>query len=109
MKSHGGTVVLAVDEDDTPLGLIALTRHWGMHSSGSTTYIMALVIADGARGMGVGKRLVNFARQWGINNGCDHMTVTSAEHRDGAHAFYPAVGMPYTGRRFSVKLAPDNA
>ena len=109
VRSHGGTVALAVDDDDNPLGLISLTHHWGLHSSEPTAYIAALVIGDGARGRGVGKRLVDFARQWGINNGCDHITVTSAEHRDGAHAFYPAVGMPYTGRRFSVKLTSGDA
>ncbi|HUQ48194.1 MAG TPA: GNAT family N-acetyltransferase [Gemmatimonadaceae bacterium] len=109
VRAHGGTVVLAVDDDDNPLGLISLTIHWGLHSSGSTAYIMALVIAEAARGTGVGKRLVEYARQWGTENGCDHITVTSAEHRDGAHAFYPAVGLPYTGRRFSVAIASDNA
>jgi GNAT superfamily N-acetyltransferase len=101
---HGGAVVLAVDESDTPLGLISLTRHWGLHSGSPTAYISALVISDGARGMGVGKTLVAYARKWGIDLGCEHINVTSAEHRDGAHLFYPAVGMPYTGRRFSAKL-----
>jgi GNAT superfamily N-acetyltransferase len=107
IASHGGTVVVAVDENDTPRGLISLTRHWGIHSSRPTAYINALVIADSARGMGIGKTLVAYARQWGLDNRCDHINVTSAEHRDGAHAFYPAVGMPYTGRRFSAKLPVD--
>lgn len=104
---HGGAVVLAIDGGDTPLGLISLTRHWGLHSSGPVAYIMALVIAEDARGMGVGKALVEYAKQWGVHNGCERITVTSAEHRDGAHAFYPAVGMPYTGRRFSATLHRD--
>lgn len=99
--------MLAVDESDTPLGLISLTRHWGLHASGPVAYIMALVIAEEARGLGVGKMLVAFAKKWGLANGCERITVTSAEHRDGAHAFYPAVGMPYTGRRFSATLTAD--
>src|SRR4051794_23552486 len=82
IKSHGGTVVLAVDERDTPRGLISLTSHWGIHSSRPTAYINALVIADGARGMGIGKTLVEYAGQWGLDNGCDRINVTSAEHRD---------------------------
>ena len=100
-------MLLAVDGSDKPLGLISLTRHWGMHATGPTVYIMALVIAEEARGLGVGRKLVAFARQWGLEHGCVHITVTSAEHRSGAHAFYPAVGMPYTGRRFSAPLSPD--
>ncbi len=106
---RGGAVVLAVDDTDTPLGLISLTIHSGLHSSSPTAYIMALVIDDRARGMGVGKTLVNYARKWGIDNGCEHINVTSAEHRAGAHAFYPAVGMPYTGRRFSALLPRDDS
>lgn len=106
--AHGGAVVLAVDQSDAALGLISLTRFWSLHSSGPVAYIMALVIANDARGRGVGKTLVDYAKQWGIDNGCERITVTSAEHRDGAHAFYPAVGMPYTGRRFSATLARDS-
>jgi hypothetical protein len=33
------------------------------------------------------------------------LLVTSAEHRAAAHAFYPACGMPYTGRRFATDIA----
>lgn len=102
---HGGTVVLAVDSDDSALGLLALTRHWGLHSSGPIAYIMALVIAEGARRRGVGKALVDYAKRWGIDNGCERITVTSAEHRAEAHEFYPAMDLSYTGRRFSATLA----
>src|SRR6476469_979343 len=104
---HAGAVVLAVDDSDTPVGLISLTLHWGLHASAPVAYIMALVIAAESRGRGVGKILVDYAKQWGIDNGCERITVTSAEHRDGAHSFYPAVGMPYTGRRFSANLPRD--
>ena len=102
--AHGGAVVLAVDAADRPLGLLCLTRHWGLHASGPTVYIMALVIADGARRRGVGVKLVDYARQWGMENGCERIAVTSAERRNDAHLFYPAVGLPYTGRRFSSDL-----
>lgn len=108
MLKHGGSVVLAVDRDDSPLGLLAMTRHWGLHSSGPIAYIMALIIAETARRRGVGKALVDYAKQWGIDNGCERINVTSAEHRDGAHEFYPAMGLPYTGRRFSATLANNN-
>jgi GNAT superfamily N-acetyltransferase len=105
---QGGRVVLAVDNDDSPLGLLCLTRHSGIHANGPTAYINALVIAEGARRRGVGNALVTFAKKWGIDNGAEAISVTSAEHRDGAHAFYPAMGLPYTGRRFSAKLTSDS-
>lgn len=106
VRGHGGAVMLAVDDNAT-LGLLCLTRHWGLHATGPTAYIMALVISERARRRGVGNALVEYAKQWGLDNGCERIAVTSAEHRDGAHEFYPAVGLPYTGRRFSANLASD--
>lgn len=102
--AEGGAVKLAVDDDESPLGLLVLSKHWGLHASGPVAYIAALVVTDGARRRGVGKVFVDYAREWGSSHGCSRLTVTSAEHRADAHAFYPAMGMPYTGRRFSQAL-----
>jgi hypothetical protein len=35
------------------------------------------------------------------------LSVTSAEHRADAHAFYPRCGLPYTGRRFAAPIAHE--
>ena len=53
---------------------------------------------------GVGKAFIAAATNWAQKHGCARLSVTSAEHRADAHAFYPACGLPYTGRRFSVLL-----
>ncbi|MEP6509098.1 MAG: GNAT family N-acetyltransferase [Gemmatimonadales bacterium] len=102
--AEGGAVKLAVDDDKTPLGLLVLSKHWGLHAPGPVAYIAALVVTNAARRRGVGKIFVVYAREWGKSLGCSRLTVTSAEHRADAHAFYPAMGMPYTGRRFSDVL-----
>ncbi len=104
--AEGGAVKLAVDENDDPVGLLVLSKHWGLHASGPIAYIAALVVTASARRRGVGNVFVDFAKEWGRSHGCSRLTVTSAEHRDDAHAFYPSMGMPYTGRRFSVSLEP---
>jgi GNAT superfamily N-acetyltransferase len=69
-------------------------------------YITALVTAAAARGRGVGRALVAEAVEWARREGCVRISVTSAEHRADAHAFYPACGLPYTGRRFGTTLEP---
>lgn len=102
--AEGGAVKLAVDDRGAPLGLLVLSKHWGLHASGPVAYIAALVVTASARRRGVGNGFVEFAKEWGRSHGCSRLTVTSAEHRDDAHAFYPSMGMPYTGRRFSVAL-----
>jgi GNAT superfamily N-acetyltransferase len=104
VERDGGTALIAVDGDGTPLGLMTMARFSTLHVPGSTAYITALIVTAAAQGKGVGRAFVDAAREWALRNGCVRLTVTSAEHRAGAHAFYPACGMPYTGRRFSVML-----
>jgi GNAT superfamily N-acetyltransferase len=107
IRGEGNDVFLAVGGDDEALGLISLVRYATIHAAGPTAYIMALVVSSTARGRGVGRVLVAHAKAWAAERGCTRLSVTSAEHRADAHAFYPACGMPYTGRRFSVAIAPE--
>ena len=68
-------------------------------------YITSLVIAETHRKQGVGRRLLEAIEQWASERGCARISVTSAEHRSTAHAFYPKCGFPYTGRRFTKHLS----
>lgn len=63
-----GAAIVAVDDNDNPLGLICLARITSIHSTGPIAYITTLITAS------------------------------------AAHAFYPACGLPYTGRRFAIDL-----
>ena len=102
-----GAVLDAVDDADQPLGVISLSRHVALHASGPIGYITALVTASTARRRGVGHVLVEAAKDWATKQGCVRLSVTSAERRADAHAFYPACGLPYTGRRFSMEMPRD--
>ena len=101
-----GAVFLAVDDTDRPLGLMSLSRHVTLHAPGPIAYITALVTSSTARRRGVGRRLVDAAKSWAAEHGCVRLSVTSAERRGDAHAFYPASGLPYTGRRFATAIPP---
>lgn len=102
-EDHGTTLVV-VDESDTPLGLVCLSRLVTLHAAGPIAYITALVTSRAARRRGVGQLLIAGAKDWATRNHCVRLTVTSAERRADAHAFYPACGLPYTGRRFSTSI-----
>ena len=102
--ADGGALLLAVRDDGPPLGLMCLSRHVAIHADSPVAYITALVTTSAARRRGVGRALVEEAKRWAREQGCGRLSVTSAEHRADAHAFYPSCGMPYTGRRFSVSL-----
>lgn len=104
IAASAGTVLLASEPTGAVLGLIGLQAFPVLHAAGPVAYITALVVAPEARGRGVGRALVAAAEEWAQRSGCSRLTVTSAEHRADAHAFYPAAGLPYTGRRFSRPL-----
>jgi GNAT superfamily N-acetyltransferase len=101
--AEGGRVVLA-EVDALPAGLMCLARHSALHSPGPIAYITALVTSASTRRAGVGRALVEEAKRWAESQGCVRLSVTSAEKRADAHAFYPACGLPYTGRRFAIAL-----
>ncbi|MEO8881645.1 MAG: GNAT family N-acetyltransferase [Gemmatimonadaceae bacterium] len=105
LSRDGGAAIVAVDGDDHPLGLICLARITNVHSTGPIAYITTLVTASAARRRGIGKLLVARAFEWARETKCSRLSVTSAERRADAHAFYPKCGLPYTGRRFAIDLA----
>ena len=104
MAAEGSAALLATDATGQGIGLVCVSAHATLHSSRPVAYIMALVVSSAARGLGVGRALVEAAERWARERGCAKLSVTSAEHREDAHAFYPSVDMPYTGRRFAKSL-----
>lgn len=54
--------------------------------------IWGLVVADTARGAGVGRRLVEAAEEWALMRGLAVMAVRSNDLRTGARGFYEHLG-----------------
>ena len=102
--AQGGAVLLASAGDEPAVALMCLSRFAALHAPGPVAYITALVTTKRWQGRGVGRVLVRAAFEWAEAHGCARLSVTSAEHRADAHAFYPRCGLPYTGRRFSAPL-----
>ena len=103
IEAAGGALFLAT-VDAAAAGLVGVQAYPVLHAPAPVAYLTALVVATSARGRGVGRALVEAAERWARAAGCGRLAVTSAEHRDDAHAFYPRVGLPYTGRRFARSL-----
>jgi predicted N-acetyltransferase YhbS len=60
------------------------------------TFIGGLVVKDGMRGLGVGKRLCAEVEAWTKNKGLTVVRVTSRSTREGAHRFYLREGYRQT-------------
>ena len=63
----------------------SIVRHL---QSATHTLIGGLVVKDGVRGLGVGKRLCAEVEAWSRNKGLTVVRVTSRSTREGAHRFY---------------------
>src|SRR3954468_23007762 len=105
VEADGGVVFAALDDDGQVVGVASATTHATLHVDGGVAYITALVTDEKSRGQGVGRALVESIERWARGRGAARLSVTSAEHRADAHQFYPKLGFPYTGRRFSKNLS----
>jgi GNAT superfamily N-acetyltransferase len=69
--------------------------------------IGGLVVADGARGRGIGPRLIDQACEWARALGCDRVGVHSNVVREDAHRFYEREGFVLEKRQgvFTRRIA----
>lgn len=87
-----------------PVGMVGVMRGLSYNHDAPYARIVALVVDDGYRGRGAGAMLVAAAEEWARAAGAGSIHLTTALHRDGAHAFYPRVGFEATGTRFYKRL-----
>jgi GNAT superfamily N-acetyltransferase len=86
------SAVFVADANGDLLGVIAVHIYPFFVRDGTSGRIAALVVADQARGRGVGSRLVEVAESFAASHGCLRMEVTSGDRRPGAHRFYQRRG-----------------
>ncbi|MFN2566372.1 MAG: N-acetyltransferase family protein [Gemmatimonadaceae bacterium] len=86
------------------VGLLSVHRFVALHDDADVGLITALVVAERARGLGVGRRLVDRAVDTARGWGCTRLLVTTHVRRADAHAFYEHIGFEFTGRRYVKSL-----
>ena len=103
LKKLGETPLVATLETGI-VALIGLHRMVTIHRDAPVGRIPVLVVAEEARGHGIGRLLVDAAEQWCRKHGCKLIEVTSNDRRAEAHAFYRHLGYERTSIRFFKKL-----
>jgi len=94
LAEHGGRVC----------GLATVHAHDSLNRDDPSVQLTLLVVSDEARSLGIGRRLVQAAESWAIEQGARRLVVTTAMHRAGAHVFYEKLGYQLTGRRYAKDL-----
>lgn len=84
---HDSALLVAVDGAAT-LGYVAASVHPTLYANGSVAWIEELMVAEEARGRGVGRALVTAVEQWGLSRGV--RAVSLATRRSAT--FWHAVG-----------------
>ena len=99
------SAVWVAELDGHAVGIATAKRFPAIHQSAPVVWLTVLVVAESARGRGVGTRLVNEAEEWARYQGARKIALTSALHREDAHDFYKRLGYEHTGVRLAKVLS----
>ena len=96
--------MLVADRHGSLYGLLALDLMYYLPLGALTCRITAIAVADTEQRRGIGKRLLREAEQRARAAGAARVELTSAMHREDAHAFYRACGYEDSAVRFLKRL-----
>lgn len=76
------------------VGCIAVAITQSFHRPGSFLRVIALVVNQEERRLGIGKSLMSIAEKFALDCGCTYVELTSGVHRAklGSHQFYQSLG-----------------
>jgi GNAT superfamily N-acetyltransferase len=82
---HQAAFVAELDGEVVAWIEVSLARHLQSQTFG---LIGGLVVRDGRRGLGIGRKLCGEAERWTLRHGATTIRVTSRSTREAAHRFY---------------------
>ena len=91
---------LVAEQEGSLIGLATIHLRFTMNHEAPIAQLTLLVVDESNRTHGVGRALVETAEAWAKERGSKRITVTTALHRAGAHAFYERLSYAHTGRRY---------
>ena len=100
------SLLLVAEGDGAIVGLASATTIPLLHEEGRWCRLSALVVTEGRRRGGAGRRLVEEIEARARAQGCRYLEVTSGERpeRAAAHALYEALGLEQVSRRYLKEL-----
>jgi GNAT superfamily N-acetyltransferase len=104
VESHDACILVAEGERGALIGF--LTAYQDLHSVrfGYRAWVEDFAVDPGHRSRGVGKALLDAAKDWARERGATHLELDSAESRVDAHRFYEREGAAYRAISFGWEL-----
>jgi GNAT superfamily N-acetyltransferase len=96
--------LVVVDVHGDIRGLFSLDFMFYLPFGRTSCRITSLVVASAHRHSGIGRLMLKEAEARAMRRGAARIEVTSAEHREDAHAFYRACGYVDASLRFVKRL-----
>jgi GNAT superfamily N-acetyltransferase len=107
MQSRSPSEAYVVCDDGGVVALASLHVLPLLTSDEPMAYLTSMVVAEKARGRGIGRRLVACVADAAVAHGCSRLTLSTHLRRSDAHAFYERVGFEHTGRRYVLQLRAE--
>lgn len=101
LQEHRDIRAYVAEQDGEVIGFVGVHAFPAFHRDGLHGYITALVVDEKRRGSGAGRALMQAAEAWFAERGVKRVNLTTALHREDAHAFYERLGYTFTGKRFT--------
>ena len=100
-------VTLVAEQDGQVLGVVDMEYHQRLGDHRPQARVNDLVIAEDARGRGVGRALLTRAEELARKRGCFRMALVTATWREDSIAFYERQGWRNYGEWFVKPLTDD--
>lgn len=104
LRVDGQSEAFVAEHEGSVAGLATVHVQASLTRGDDVAQLTTLVVAERARGIGLGRALVGAAESFARERGCGRLVVTTANHRADAHAFYDRLGWEWTGRRYARAL-----
>jgi ribosomal protein S18 acetylase RimI-like enzyme len=101
MYLHDNDYELFCFEKDTIVGIITVSKRWAFFHRGRVGVIEELIVSEGCRGQGIGKKLTRFVEERLSEQGITGVELTSDLRRKQTHRFWEHLG--YERRAFQFR------
>ena len=98
------TMAFVAEMDGRVVGFVNLEFRMRLNFTTPQAWIPDLIVAEHARGEGIGSALLAKCEGEARELGCWSLALESATWRERAHSFYEREGLRYTGKAFSKTL-----